>query len=43
MRAITATELDLAENVLQAHGADDTGGAVLRRKLRRSEVEAFFG
>jgi transposase len=43
MRAITATGLDLAKNVFQAHGADDTGGAVLRRKLRRSEVEAFFG
>ena len=33
---------DLAKNVFQVHGVDDLGQAVLRRKLRRSEVLPFF-
>ena len=28
--------LDLAKNVFQVHGADGTGRAVLRKKLRRA-------
>lgn len=35
--------LDLAKNVVQAHGADASGRAVLRKKLRRDQVLAFFG
>jgi transposase len=42
MTEITTTGLDLAKNVIQVHGADETGAAVLRKRLRRSEVLAFF-
>ncbi len=42
MGEVTAIGLDLAKNVFQVHGVDASGRAVLRRKLRRSEVEAFF-
>ena len=34
--------LDLAKNVFQAHGADGSGRAVFRKKLRRAQVLAFF-
>ncbi len=34
--------LDLAKNVFQVHGADGAGRAVLRKKLRRAQVLAFF-
>jgi transposase len=34
--------LDLAKNIFQVHGTDAGGRAVLKRKLRRSEVLAFF-
>ncbi len=39
----TTVGLDLAKNVFQAHGADASGRAVLRKKLRRDQVLAFFG
>ena len=42
MSAITTVGLDLAKNVFQAHGADASGRAVLRKKLRRDQVVAFF-
>ncbi len=42
MLEITTVGLDLAKNVLQAHGADGSGRAVLRKKLRRDQVLAFF-
>ena len=35
MSEITTVGLDLAKNVFQLHGADASGRAVLRRKLRR--------
>jgi transposase len=38
----TTIGLDLAKNVFQIHGVDDDGRTVVRRKLRRSEVEDFF-
>jgi transposase len=34
--------LDLAKHVFQVHGVDAEGKAVIRKKLRRSEVIAFF-
>jgi transposase len=34
--------LDLAKSVFQAHAADASGGVLLRKKLRRSQVLAFF-
>ena len=43
MSEIIAVGLDLAKNVFQVHGADAAGRAVLRKKLRRDQVLAFFG
>ena len=40
--AIFAIGLDLAKTVFQVHGVDETGCAVLRRRLRRCDVEGFF-
>ena len=34
--------LDIAKRVFQAHGVDEGGRAVLRRKLQRAEVLTFF-
>ena len=42
MSEITTIGLDLAKNVFQLHGADQSGKAVLRKKLRRDQVLAFF-
>ncbi len=42
MADITTGGLDLAKNVFQAHGANALGRAVLRKKLRRDQVLAFF-
>jgi len=39
---IAVIGLDLAKNVFQVHGIDDAGQAVLKRKLRHSEVLPFF-
>ena len=40
---VVTVGLDLAKNVFQVHGADAAGRAVLRKKLRRDQVLAFFG
>ena len=42
MSEIITVGLDLAKNVFQVHGADAAGGAVLRKKLRRTQVLGFF-
>ena len=42
MSEITTIGLDLAKNVFQLHGADQSGNAVLRKKLRRDQVLAFL-
>ena len=34
--------LDLAKNVFQIHGADETGAVVFRKQLRRGQVLKFF-
>ena len=39
---IVTIGLDLAKHVFQVHGIDNSGRAVLRRRLRRAEVEEFF-
>ena len=39
---IVTIGLDLAKHVFQVHGIDNSGRAVLRRRLRRAEVEGFF-
>ncbi len=41
-RKISVVGLDIAKNVFQLHGVDAGGGVVLRRKIRRSELLAFF-
>ena len=42
MSEITTVGLDLAKNVFQVHGADGSGRAMLRKRLRRDQVLAFF-
>jgi len=39
---ITTIGIDLAKNVLQVHGADERGKAVLRKQLRRDQITTFF-
>ena len=39
---IATIGLDLAKHWFQVHGVDDRGQTVLRRKLRRGEVMAYF-
>jgi transposase len=39
---ITTIGLDLAKSVFQVHGADAQGRAVVRKKLRREQVVAYF-
>jgi len=42
MQAITTIGLDIAKSVFQVHGVDADGRVVLRRKLKRRYVVAFF-
>ena len=42
MNEITTIGLDLAKNVFQIHGVDGLGTAVLRKRLRRGQLLAFF-
>ena len=39
---ISTIGLDLAKSVFQVHGVDETGKAVLKKSLRRSQVLPFF-
>jgi transposase len=39
---ITTIGLDIAKNVFQVHGVDENGNTVLRKKLNRNQVLAFF-
>ena len=39
---ITTIGLDLAKNVMQVHGVDKRGKAVLKKQLRRHQVAPFF-
>ncbi len=40
---VTTLGLDLAKNVFQVHGIDDTGKVIVRRLLRRRQMMPFFG
>lgn len=42
MTKATTIGLEIAKQVFQVHGADKSGRAVVRRKLRRNEVARFF-
>ena len=39
---IAVIGLDTAKTVFQVHGVDESGRAVLKRKLHRSELVGFF-
>src|SRR5919107_5935892 len=39
---IAVIGLDTAKTVFQVHGVDESGRAVLRRRLHRSELVGFF-
>lgn len=43
MSEIATVGLELAKNVFRVHGADASDSVVLRKKLRRDQVLAFFG
>jgi transposase len=43
MSEVSVIGLDLAKHVFQIHGADASGRAVLRKRLRRAQVVEFFG
>lgn len=42
MSEISMIGVDLAKSVFQVHAADERGGVVLRKKLRRDHVLSFF-
>jgi len=42
MREVSVIGLDLAKQLFQLHGVDAHGRVVLRRRLRRSQMEGFF-
>ena len=42
MSEVTTIGLDLAKHVFQVHGIDAQGATVLRKRLRRVQVLAFF-
>ncbi len=42
MGEITTIGLDIAKNVFQLHGVDADGQVVLRKSLRRGQMQAFF-
>jgi transposase len=42
MSEATTIGLDLAKHVFQVHGIDAQGTTVLRKRLRRGQVLAFF-
>src|SRR6202451_91540 len=42
MGDITTIGLDLAKSVFQVHAVDEMGSVVMRKRLRRSQVLAFF-
>ena len=42
METVTTIGLDIAKSVFQVHGVDSEGKVVIRRKLKRRYVLAFF-
>ena len=42
MQAVTTIGLDIAKSVFQVHGVDVEGNVVVRRKVKRRYVVAFF-
>jgi transposase len=42
MQTVTTIGLDIAKSVFQVHGVDGAGQVVIRRRLKRRYVLAFF-
>lgn len=42
MGEVSTIGVDIAKSVFQVHGVDSSGAVVVRRQLRRGEVEKFF-
>jgi transposase len=42
MQPVTTIGLDIAKSVFQVHGVDAAGRVVIRRRLKRRTVLAFF-
>ena len=42
MGQVSTISLDLAKSIFQVHGADASGAVVIRNRLRRNQVLAFF-
>ncbi len=42
MRTVTTIGLDIAKSVFQVHGVDAEGNVIIRRKLKRRYIVAFF-
>jgi transposase len=42
MQAVTTIGLDIAKSVFQVHGIDAEGNVLIRRRLKRRYVLAFF-
>ena len=42
MQAVTTIRLDIAKSIFQVHGVDAEGNVVVRRKLKRRHIVAFF-
>ncbi len=42
MSNVTTIGVDLAKSVFQIHGVDVSGATVIRKRLRRRQVLAFF-
>ena len=42
MQTVTTIGLDIAKSVFQVHGVDAEGNVLIRRKLKRRYVLAFF-
>jgi transposase len=42
MQTVTTIGLDIAKSVFQVHGVDGAGHVVIRRRLKRRTVLAFF-
>jgi transposase len=39
----SAIGFDIAKSIFQVHGVDEAGRAIVRRKLRRAQIEEYFG
>ena len=42
MQAVTTIGLDIAKSVFQVHGINAAGKVLIRRKLKRRNILAFF-